>query len=113
MPRYKEEPITREAASKLDEIYKEILDKESHHNHELIMSNDILRWKRDQDIDELSMKMGINEICEFLQRLGYNKNSEIYRKWYRSMGYSLSGYWEIFYREENNEEANDYIGKAE
>jgi hypothetical protein len=40
--------------------------------------------------------------------MGLNKNSEEVRKLYRDMGYSLSGYWEIFFWEVNNEDAPLY-----
>jgi len=43
-------------------------------------------------------------------KMGLTKNSEPVRKLYRDMGYSLSGYWEIFYWDVNNEEAEDYHG---
>ena len=35
-------------------------------------------------------------------------NSEMWRKLYRDLGYSLFGYWEIFYWEANNEKAAEY-----
>jgi hypothetical protein len=40
--------------------------------------------------------------------MGLGKNDESVRKLYRDMGYSLSGYWEIFYWEMNNEDADQY-----
>jgi hypothetical protein len=40
--------------------------------------------------------------------LGYNKNSEIYRKFFWDLYYSISGYWEIFYWKVNNEIADEY-----
>jgi hypothetical protein len=44
-------------------------------------------------------------------RMGLTKNSEEVRKLYRDMGYSLSGYWEIFYWDMNNEDAHKYKPK--
>ena len=38
----------------------------------------------------------------------FTKNSEEWRKLYRDIGYSLYGYWEIFYWDMNNEDAADY-----
>lgn len=43
--------------------------------------------------------------------MGLTKNSEEMGKLYRDMGYSLSGYWEIFYWETNNEDAGKYKQK--
>jgi hypothetical protein len=44
--------------------------------------------------------------------MGYDKNSEVYRKLYRDIGYSLEGYWEIFYWEVNNPIASEYKHKV-
>jgi hypothetical protein len=44
-------------------------------------------------------------------KMGLTKNSEEVRKLYRDMGYSLSGYWEIFYWDMNNEDAHKYKPK--
>jgi hypothetical protein len=43
--------------------------------------------------------------------MGLTKNSEEVRKLYHDMGYSLSGYWEIFCWEANNENARKYKPK--
>lgn len=94
-----------------DELYREILDVETHHNHEIIEDEDgTLRWKVNDStrflVDELA---NMNKIVMKLYNLGHDKNSEIYRKIYRDIGYSLYGYWEIFYWEMNNEKASEYI----
>jgi hypothetical protein len=44
-------------------------------------------------------------------KMGLTKNSEEVRKLYRDMCYSLSGYWEIFYWDMNNEDARKYKPK--
>jgi len=51
---------------------------------------------------------GMNNVVNFMYSIGLTKNSEEYRKLYRDIGYSLYGYWEIFYWEMNNEDASDY-----
>lgn len=53
-------------------------------------------------------KIDLNTLVLLLNHLGYGKNSEVYRQLYRDMGYSLYGYWEIFYWEVNNPDANEY-----
>jgi hypothetical protein len=40
---------------------------------------------------------------------GLDKNCDEYRKVYRDIGYSLDGYWEIFYWEVNNPISREYI----
>jgi len=93
------------------EIYREILDCETHHDHPIIEVDGVLRWKKNPSVRQLVDKCGVNELVELFYHLGYNKNSEIFRKMYRDMGYSLYGYWEVFYWEMNNEDAQDYIEK--
>ena len=67
------------------------------------------------DKNECEYKFGtyinviINDLIPLLDSLGYDKNSEVYRKLYRDMGYSLFGYWEVFYWVANNSEADKYV----
>lgn len=92
-----------------DEIYREILDVETHHNHEIIEDeNGTLRWKESPTVEYYLERISLNDLCPLLDTLGYGKNSEVYRKLYRDMGYSLFGYWEIFYWDANNENASKY-----
>lgn len=93
--------------------YLLILEKEAHHDHEMIMDeHGTLRWKKDKDVVDLLERIDLNYLCPLLMALGYGKNSEAYRKLYRCMGYSLYGYWEIFYWEINNPEAEQYVANA-
>jgi hypothetical protein len=95
------------------ENYRLILDKETHHNHEIIEDkNGTLRWKENKDVEHYLKNISLNDLCPLLISLGFDKNSEVYRKLYRDMGYSLNGYWEIFYWEWNNEDSEDYIPNA-
>lgn len=92
-----------------EETYREVLDIETHHDHVIVEDErGILRWKQNKEVRDLVDKMNLNDIVELFSLLGYGKNSEIFRKMYRDMGYSLNGYWEIFYWEVNNENAADY-----
>ena len=95
------------------ENYRLILDKETHHNQEIIEDkNGTLRWKENKDVEHYLKNISLNDLCPLLISLGFDKNSEVYRKLYRDMGYSLNGYWEIFYWEWNNEDSEDYIPNA-
>lgn len=92
--------------------YREILDTETHHDHIIIKDSDgVLRWKENAQVPHLLEKINLNHLIPLLKTLGYDQNSEIYRKLYRDMGYSLSGYWEIFYWEVNNPLAKKYKPK--
>lgn len=92
-----------------EEHFRLILDTETHHNHEIIKDEDgTLRWKPNLDVCKIKERLSVNEIVPLFCHLGYGKNSEIYRKFYRDIGYTLFGYWEIFYWDMNNEEADEY-----
>lgn len=56
------------------------------------------RGFREENFDDTNPKITVANNSE------NGKNSEVYRKLYRDMGYSLYGYWEI-----NNEDAGEYI----
>lgn len=105
--------VTREEASKVDPIYQEILEKESHHDHKIILNkHGILSWEADPFIEFLwdNKLMDLNRIVATFIRNGITKNSEIWRKLFRDLGYSLNGYWTIFYCDLNNPDADEYIG---
>ena len=96
------------------DTYREILDVEVHHNHPIIEDDHgTLRWEANPSVRNFIDTHNLNDIIIMLRVLGYDKNSEIYRKLYRDMGYSLYGYWEIFYWEANNDAADKYVPKKE
>jgi len=104
----KEKVVKREDIT--DETYREILDIETHHNHEIIEDeHGTLRWKSVPKVRQLiDTKLNLNDLWMLLRALGHDKNSEFTRHLYRSMGYSLFGYWEVFYWEVNNDIADEY-----
>ena len=94
-----------------NESYREILDKETHHNHTIMEDEDgTLRWKENPAVRAMicDEKINLNDLWTLLGAMGHNKNSEFLRKLYRDLGYSLFGYWEIFYWEVNNPIAHEY-----
>ncbi len=91
-----------------EEAYQEILQKEVHHDHEIVLVSSVIRWRANPRAVSILQNISLNDLCPLLYVLGYGKNSEVYRKLYRDMGYSLSGYWEIFYWKLNNEDADQY-----
>ena len=105
--------MNRSEAANICNEYAEILRRESHHNHEIVKVNGVVRWKENEVINGILLDVSLNYLCPLLDQLGYGKNSEVYRKLYRDMGYSLSGYWEIFYWKCNNDEADLYIAKKQ
>lgn len=90
-------------------VYQEMLKTESHHDHKIIVDDQgTIRWKKDEVVDELVTLLDLNMIVGEMLSEGINKNNEMYRRLYRSMGYSLSGYWEVFYWAMNNEDCDEY-----
>ncbi len=105
-------PIDRKDIT--DEIYADILKRESHHDHEILVDeHGKFWWKENPEFTEMKEKIGLQNIWDLLESLGYNKNSEVIRKMYRHNGYSLFGYWELFYWEVNNPIANEYRANIE
>jgi hypothetical protein len=103
--------VSREEASKVSEEWKEMLKTERHHDHEIVDVDGILRWKENKDVRDLVGGKGpidLNTLWQFLYSMGLDKNSEFVRDVYRNMGYSLSGFWELFYWEVNNEISSEY-----
>jgi len=94
--------------SELPSGYEEMMKTECHHDHEIVEINGAIRWKENEVINRILKDVSLNDLCPLLNIIGCDKNSEPYRKLYRDMGYSLSGYWEIFYWDMNNEEASEY-----
>lgn len=91
----------------------EILEKEDHCGHNIVIHDGKYYWKENEEVRKLvDEKISVNDLIQLLIRSGYDKNSEVYRKLYRDMGYSLSGYWEVFYWEVNNPEAHKYTGNG-
>jgi hypothetical protein len=86
-----------------------MMEKETHHDHKIIKDkHGMLRWEADPFVSRLIDSTNLNFVIQGFHEKGVTKNSEVYRELYRKMGYSLSGYWEIFYWEVNNEEAPLY-----
>jgi len=89
------------------ENYKVIFEKEKHY-HKIVKINDIIRWEEHPGKTEFIKEKGLNHCVNQMILLGLNKNSEEWRALYRNLGYSLSGYWEVFYWEWNNPIAEEY-----
>lgn len=96
------------------EEYLEIFKKEYHHDHKIIKDkDDVLRWEADPLIEKLVTLdlISLNDLIPKMWAKGMDKNSEEYRELYRKIGYSLSGYWEVFYWDANNDDADSYRNK--
>jgi hypothetical protein len=100
-------PIERKDVTEAD--YVDILQREAHHDHELLIDEEgKLWWKENPEFVILKEKIGLDNLWKLFESLGYDKNSEVIRNMYRQNGYSLFGYWELFYWEVNNPKTDEY-----
>ncbi len=96
--------LNREIVSEIANEYKEILIREKHHNHAIVMINGEIKWKQNENLKSVDT----NEIIRLFNQLGYDENSEVYKKFYRDLGYSLHAYWKIFYCDLHNVNTEEY-----
>lgn len=88
-----------------------ILRTEPHHDHPIVRSQEgRLYWKVEPSIRQLigRERLDLGDLVELMGLLGHGPNSETLRKMYRCMGYSLSGYYDIFYEESSNSDVDGY-----
>ena len=88
--------------------YKPMMKLESHHDHVIEDVGGKPRWRENPEVAELVDRVGLNDIITLFIMLGNDKNSEIWRQLYRDIGYSLDGYYSVFYWSLNNEDAHLY-----
>ena len=95
--------------SKLPTSYARMMKTETHHDHVIIEDEaGTLRWKKDPFIRRFTDDCSLNDIVQGFYSKGNDKNTESYRELYRKMGYSLSGYYDVFYWDMNNDIADEY-----
>ena len=94
--------------------YAEMMETEAHHTHKIIKDGGgVLRWAEDPFVRRFVDDCSLNSIVSGFHENNNGKNTESYRELYRKMGYSLSGYWEIFYWPMNNEIASEYAPQGD
>ena len=97
------------------DVYQTVLDADGK-DHELYVHNDTVRWRDDPVIEMLYDELEVIDLNKLMMKLattygeGY-KNDHRIRKFYRGLGYSLFGYWEVFFWDWNNEEADEWMGE--
>ena len=92
------------------ETYHGMLASESHHKHPIVQdAQGTLRWMANPNVRADLERITLHKLIPLLHALGYDKNSEVYRHLYRTMGCSLSVYWETFYWEPNNPALHEYV----
>ena len=94
------------------EDYNTMIRGENGNDHIMIETAEhkTYRWKAYPEREkEIMDHFGATNLNDLFAK-GADKNDPLIRELYRCMGYSLSGYWEIFYWEVNNEKADEWVG---
>jgi hypothetical protein len=89
-------------ANEYDENYIRAL----YPSHDVVTGSDgRLRWKAEPYINLLldTGSIDLNRFAGECASRNIQKTDERYRKLYRDMGYSLFGYWEVFFWSMNND----------
>lgn len=94
--------------------YAEVMKGERYHNHIIIKDkHETYRWEdnpsREKEIMDWYGAKDLNELFEN----GAKKNQPLVRELYRCIGYSIFGYWEVFYWDWNNELADEWLAVVE
>ena len=94
----------------IQSMLEKILAEEPHHGHAVVHlgENKTLCWDQNNEVVAMCEKIGLNNVMALFSAMGLDKNSEIVRKFYRDIGSSIFGYWEVFYWEVNNPDADEY-----
>jgi len=103
-------PISWEDAAKIADTYELVLSREEKDSHEIVLDkHSTLRWVANPDREnEIMDSFGAKDLNDLFTK-GVDKNDPIIRELYKCIGYSLYGFWEVFYWEVNNERANEYV----
>ena len=88
----------KEHYAELSEEYAEVFEKDGLED-DIELVKDVLRWKENPTVRLLvdSSAFDLNRFWAEWGHSGYTKNHPVVRKLYRDMGYSISGYWELFF----------------
>ena len=106
-------PISWEEAAKISPDYAEILETEELGHELCIDEHGTVRWVENPEREQEMMEMFGAKDLNDLFRKGADKNDPLIRELYKNMGYSLYGFWEIFYWEVNNPHAHKYLGRKQ
>lgn len=101
--------ITWTEVANICEEYKEVLTCEEFGHKIIVDKNGTIRWEDyPSRAQEIMDQFGAKNLNDLFGRCGADKNDPIIRELYKCIGYSINGFWEIFYWEVNNDRADEY-----
>jgi len=93
----KEGNITWAQASAIADEYKQVLDREFQGHQLYVDKHGTIRWVADPEREnEIMAEFGARDMNDLYLK-GGDKNDPRMRELYKHIGYSLSGFWEVFY----------------
>jgi len=100
------------SAASISSEYKQVLKRE-HYGHELYVDkHNTIRWVKNPEKEkEIMEEFGASDLNDLFGRCRADKNDPRIRELYKHKGYSLFGFWEIFYWRVNNPCACEYKGR--
>jgi len=107
----KEGPMSWEDAAAISEEYAEVLEREELGHELYVNEHGTIRWVADPEKEqEIMDEFGARDLNDLFMK-GADKNDPRVRELYKHIGYSLFGFWEVFYWEVNNDCAHQYQGR--
>jgi len=108
----KEGPISWSQAASIDSEYKLVLKREELGNELYVDKNGTIRWVANPEKEkEIMDEFGACDLNDLFGRCHADKNDPKIRELYKCIGYSLYGFWEVFYWRVNNSRASEYKGR--
>lgn len=108
----KQGTISWEDAAAVCEDYAEVLEREELGHELCVDEHGTIRWVANPEKEqEIMDEFGAVDLNHLFMK-GANKNDPRIRELYKHIGYSLYGFWEVFYWEANNERAWEYQGRG-
>ena len=107
------------------DVYRKVFEKDGHDHEVYFDDQDTLRWRSNPSVDLINNMneyddehlvkgdyvFDLNRFWQKWYQSGHTKNDSAVRRLYRDMGYSVHGYWEIFFWPVNNDIADEWEGE--
>ena len=100
----------KEHWSKENPDFEEVFEKDGL-DHEVYMDGNTLRWRPDETVRFAFDYADLNSFWAKFYKEGNTKNQKNVREMYRKLGYSVFGYWEVFFWDANNELTEEWKGE--